>query len=93
MRSIKFKNGSMIETIETECGKRSTRSNRREEKFMLSDGMGTFIYVKECEDDEDFITIEMEEEDEFNVYTSRYIDLHKTDIILLIEKLNELINR
>lgn len=61
------------------------------EKFMLSDGMGGFLYVKECEDNEYFITIEMEEDDEFNVYTSRYIDLHKTDIILLIEQLTKLI--
>lgn len=33
MKSIKFENGSVIETIETECGKRSTRNNRKEEKY------------------------------------------------------------
>lgn len=60
------------------------------EKFMLSDGMGGFLYIKECEDDNDFITIEIEEEDEDNNYTSRLIEIHKHDIILIINELMRL---
>ena len=40
----------------------------KNEKFIFSDGMGVFLYVKECSDDEDFILIEIEDEDENNNY-------------------------
>lgn len=57
----------------------------------LSDGMGTFLYVYEDEEDKDFIVIELEEEDENNDYSSRSIELHKSDVELLINGLKSLV--
>ncbi|CEQ01638.1 Uncharacterised protein [[Clostridium] sordellii] len=57
-------------------------------KFMLSDGMGTFLYAEDL--DEDFVVITIEEEDKNNHYTHRSIELHKHDLILLIDRLKEL---
>ena len=58
-----------------------------DEIFSLSDGMGTFLYAE----DKDFVVIELEEEDENNDYSSRSIELHKSDIELLIKILKSLI--
>lgn len=58
-----------------------------DEIFSLSDGMGTFL----CAEDKDFVVIELEEEDENNDYSSRSIELHKSDIELLIKILKSLV--
>lgn len=60
-------------------------------RFMVSDNMGSFLYADLSEDDENFITIELEEEDENNKYSSRYIELHKEEIKIFINRLIELL--
>lgn len=61
------------------------------ERFMVSDGMGGFLYADLSKDDKDFITIELEEEDENNNYSSRCIELHKEEIKPFINRLIELL--
>ena len=43
------------------------------------------------EEDKDFVVIELEEEDEYNDCSSRSIELHKSDIELLIKRLKSLV--
>ena len=62
-----------------------------DEIFSLSDGMGTFLYAYQDEEDKDFVVIELEEEDEYNNYSSRSIELHKSDVELLIKGLKSLV--
>lgn len=61
----------------------------KEEKFMVSNDMGDFIFIYELEDDKDFITIEVKEENDNGGYDKISMDLHKDDIKDLI---NVLIN-
>lgn len=57
-------------------------------KLIGADGMGTFIYAGECVDDENFITLKIEEEVDDNKYETIAVDLYKDD---LKEVINELI--
>ena len=62
-------------------------------RFMVSDGMGVFMYIDRLKDDEDFIAIEIEEENDSNGYTSKIIALHKNEIIDVIDRLKELVEK
>lgn len=63
----------------------------KEEKYMISDGMGGFISIYELEDDKDFIAIEVEEENDNGGYDKISMDLHKDDIKDLIKELINLL--
>lgn len=63
----------------------------KEEKYMVSDGMGGFIFIYELEDDKDFIAIEVEEENDNGGYNKISMDLHKDDIKDLIKELINLL--
>lgn len=63
----------------------------KEEKYMISDGMGDFIFIYELEDDKDFIAIEVEEENDNGGYNKISMDLHKDDIKDLIKELINLL--
>lgn len=57
-----------------------------------SDGMGGFLYIDRCKDDDDFIDIRLEDEQEDGSYIKVNTSLHKDDIKSLIEELKSLIN-
>lgn len=63
----------------------------KEEKYMISDGMGGFIFIYELEDDKDFIAIEVEEDNDDDGYNKISMDLHKDDIRDLIKELINLL--
>ncbi len=63
----------------------------KEEKYMISDGMGGFILIYELEDDKDFIAIEVEEDNDDDGYNKISMDLHKDDIKDLIKELINLL--
>lgn len=63
----------------------------KEEKYMISDGMGGFIFIYELEDDKEFITIEIEEDNDDDGYNKISMDLHKDDIKDLIKELINLL--
>lgn len=56
-----------------------------------SDGMGTFLKVDKCYDDDNFVTLEIEEEQHDDTYLSVNISLYKDDVKCLIKTLQELI--
>lgn len=47
---------------------------------LYSDGQGGFLYFDKCKDDENFIDLKIEEEQEDNSYISVNISLYKDDI-------------
>lgn len=59
---------------------------------LYSDGMGGFLYIDRSKDDENFINLRIEEEQEDDSYTKINISLHKSDVKNLIEELESLIN-
>lgn len=61
-------------------------------KKSYSDGMGTFLNVDRCCDDDNFVTLEIEEEQADDSYINVNINLHKEDIKDLVEDLNCLID-
>lgn len=63
----------------------------KEEKYMISDGMGDFIFIYKLEDDKDFITIKVVEDNGYDAYNKISMDLHKDDIRDLIKELINLL--
>lgn len=61
-------------------------------KKLYSDGMGTFLNVAKCCDDDNFVTFKIEEEQEDNTYKDVNISLYKDEVKDLIKDLETLID-
>ena len=57
---------------------------------IYSDGQGCFLYVDKDEDDDDFISFRIEEEQADDSYIKAELSLHKSDIEDLIIELRKL---
>ena len=66
------------------------KKNEDKEQYMISDGFGEFIYVYPSEDDDNFITIQMEVENEHE-YDKMKVSLYKDDVKELINYLIKLL--
>lgn len=62
-------------------------------KKRYSDGMGTFLNVDKCCDDDNFVTLEIEEEQADDTYIDVNISLYKDEVKDLINHLNTLIEK
>lgn len=59
---------------------------------LYSDGMGGFLYIDKCKDDDNFINLRIEEEQEDGSYNNVDISLYKDEVGKLIKELDLLIN-
>lgn len=61
------------------------------DKLIGDDGMGVFIYAGKCVDDDDYVTLRIEEEIDDNKYDAIAVDLHKSELKNLINGLIDLL--